>query len=187
MTSLIVTVPTWGAAKTQNIQRQDATPASLSIVKQLAPHMPPFLAVALMGTAHVPFKQPYRISTATMQNIQWGCFAASLVIIVGYIVYLHLKIKKAEHLLIRYANANDAAAQVNDEVHAADIAFVMERFEALISSLPADQQTAIRAKYQGDLKNPQSPLAQCLWQRNQSLSQRDRFLQAPEAGTQKRL
>lgn len=71
-------------------------------LKRIACYTPPAIALIGIGSNHIGLQQAYRVSTVTMQNIQWCCFTASLAIIVGYIIYLHRQINKSTKWINTY-------------------------------------------------------------------------------------
>lgn len=115
--ALLILLPSLLGAAQHNIQiaRAHTTPPILSVatIKLIASYTPAATALTYMGSHYKELgQQPYR-ATATMQNIQWGCFAASMVIIVGYIIYLHRQLNKATRWINTIGSWNAGATAEN--------------------------------------------------------------------------
>lgn len=135
LAGLSIANPLWGALRV-DAHPQSLTSSFLATCKQITPHTPPIIALALMGSTHLPLKQHYRISTATMQNIQWGCFTASIIVIAYYLFCIHKKLKRFD----RYMELNDAGI-VSDQRQSAILrAMTAEEIALLAQKLPSAER-----------------------------------------------
>lgn len=145
------------------------------IGNKVAPYSPSLVALGLMGSSHVPFKQQFRISTETLQRIQWGCFLASAVIIAWYFFYIH----KSLRTFTNYMEANDAGIASDQQTNAYHRAIDKKLIEAVINAQPPEKQEKIRQ----EIMNPHGKVQELLGLLQDHLAQNN-TVYPPAAGQQ---